>query len=98
MASRIITAYDDRIRRAQQLVAQGAVHKQGDGSFVVRSQSGDGEYLVTLEYAHDPTALLNHGHCTCPDWQKMAEAINEWPLCLASARSATSPYEGICWW
>ena len=54
MASRIITAYDDRIRRAQQLVAQGAVHKQADGSFVVESQSGNGAYQVDLAYDPDP--------------------------------------------
>jgi len=76
----ILTAFDLRMQRAQELVQQGAVRQIGDGLFAVRSQGGRAEYAVRVKLSRSPCALLDEGSCTCEDWARMAEAMLEHPL------------------
>ena len=79
-----------RMARARQLVADGAVQSNGHvGHFLVNSQTGEGNYDVTAHV--DPQTLqVMRTHCQCPDWARMASAMEWW-----IEETGQSPHPGI---
>ena len=76
------TAFELRLHRARQLIAEHAVHPTDDlEEFKVDSQGGGRKYAVHLSVDHDeaPGCVLE-AQCTCADWRKMDEWLNEYPM------------------
>ena len=84
------TAFDLRMSRAAKIAAaHGIQYDDSLARFVVPSQTGSGEYHVTVEVDPD-TGWLIQAHCECPDFQRMEEALDE-----HFAHTSAAPHPGI---
>jgi hypothetical protein len=77
LAQTLIAAHPelaDRGIKAVALVAQGAVHPNGQaGHFEVRSQQKGKEEVYDVD--------VEASTCTCPDWEHRAPVVNDRKLC-----------------
>jgi hypothetical protein len=70
----IITALDDRLRRAARIIKYASLLKTTSGIWRVGSESGNGNYTVKVK--SDGSTLVS-ARCTCPDWRKRNAALTD---------------------